>query len=52
MNIWRYCDEVAIRFNTKKSTESKRFDLAIAQSNGRRLKWNDLTAKSKNVKLG
>ena len=51
-HLGSYCDEVAFRFNTKKTTESKRFDLAIAQSNGRRLKWKDLTAKRKNVKLG
>jgi len=30
-HLGSYCDEVAFRFNTKKTTESKRFDLAIAQ---------------------
>lgn len=48
-HLGSYCDEVAFRFNTRKATEAERFDLAIAQSDGRRLKWNDLVAKRKNV---
>lgn len=37
-----YCDEIVFRYNTRKANEAERFDLAIAQSDGRQLKWVDL----------
>jgi len=48
-HLERYCDEVAFRYNTREATEAQRFDLAIAQSDGRRLKWEDLVYEGKKV---
>jgi len=41
----KYCGEFAFRYNTRKLSESTRFDLSLAQSVGRRLKYRTLTNK-------
>jgi len=40
-HLHRYCNEYAYRFNTRKTTESARFDNALSRSAGR-LKYQDL----------
>lgn len=40
----RYCDEFTFRYNTRNISQEERFDTAIAQSEGKRLKYNDLVA--------
>jgi transposase-like protein len=42
----KYCGEFAFRYNTRKLSEATRFDLSLAQSVGRRLKYARLTSKN------
>lgn len=48
-HVESYCDEAAFRYNTRKATESGRFDLAVAQSDGKQLKWDDLVKRGNAV---
>ena len=38
----RYCDEFTYRYDTINDTLEERFNISIVQSEGRRLKYNDL----------
>ena len=40
----RYCDEFVFRYNTKDASQQQRLDIAIAQSEGKRLKYKQLIA--------
>jgi len=42
----KYCGEFAFRYNTRKMSESGRFDVSMAQSVGRRLKYQKLISKN------
>jgi transposase-like protein len=42
-----YCNEFSFRYNTRRLAESERFDLAIIQATGRRLKFAALISKSR-----
>ncbi len=44
-HLHRYCDEFSFRYNTRKLKEVERYELALKQSFGRRLKWDNLVAK-------
>lgn len=44
-HLHRYCNEFAFRYNTRKSQEVERFNLALTQIGGR-LTWNELTKES------
>src|SRR5207245_98751 len=45
-HLFRYLDEQAFRFNNRRDMDDgDRFDLAVRQIVGRRLTWNQLTAK-------
>jgi transposase-like protein len=44
-HLHRYCDEFAYRYNTRKTAEPVRFEDAISQCDGRRLKYNQLIAQ-------
>ena len=45
-HLFRYVDEQAFRFNNRRDMDNgDRFDLAVRQIVGRRLTWNQLTAK-------
>jgi len=39
-----YCNEYSFRYNTRLLSESDRFDFAIAQADGKRLKYKQLTS--------
>ena len=41
----RYCDEFTYRYNTIDSSLNERFDIAIKQSDNKRLKYYDLIEK-------
>ncbi len=42
----RYVDDQAFRYNNRKNNDLGRFDLTVAQSQGKRLTWNQLTGKA------
>lgn len=44
-HLHRYCNEFSFRYNTRKCKEVERFDIALAQSQGR-LKYSQLIAKA------
>ncbi len=45
-HLFRYVDEQAFRFNTRKDlNDGERFDLAVRQIVGKRLTWNEVTGK-------
>jgi transposase-like protein len=43
-HLFRYLDEQAFRFNTRKLTDAARFAVTAAAAFGKRLTWNGLTA--------
>lgn len=49
-HLHRYCDEFSFRYNSRKITDVERFTTSLKQSNGARLKWNDLVASTDPVK--
>lgn len=42
-HLQRYCDEFALRYNTRKIADDERFNLSICNANKLRLKYKDLT---------
>lgn len=40
----RYCDEFSFRYNSRKVTDVQRFHFSVTRAEGKRLKYNDLTA--------
>jgi len=40
----KYCDEFAFRYNTRKVSETKRFEIAVGAVNGKRIKYEELVA--------
>ncbi|PCH96157.1 MAG: hypothetical protein COB85_03865 [Bacteroidetes bacterium] len=38
-HLQRYCDKFTFRYNTRKIIGEERFDLALSQADGRRLKY-------------
>lgn len=44
-HLFRYLDERAFTFNKRELSEQGRFSLVLYQAAGRRLTWNELTAK-------
>lgn len=50
-HLFRYVDEQAFRFNTRKDengepiTDDQRFSLAVSRIVGKRVTWNQLTGK-------
>jgi len=44
-HLHRYCDEFTYRYNTRKETESQRFESAIKESIGVRIKYHQLIEK-------
>ncbi len=42
VHLHRYCVEFDFRYNTRKYSESDRFDLSLTQCNGTRLRYKDL----------
>ena len=45
-SLCRYLDEQAYRYNNRKLDDGERFDLAIRQIVGKRLKWDQRTGKA------
>ncbi|MGI8961991.1 MAG: IS1595 family transposase [Bryobacteraceae bacterium] len=45
-HLFRYLDEQALRFNLRKLTDSERFAFVCSHVTGRRLTWNEMTAKT------
>lgn len=41
-HLQRYCDEFALRYNTRKIADDERFDISLSNADGRRLKYKDL----------
>lgn len=44
-HLYRYCEEQAFRFNTRKDTDGGRFDAVLSQVTGKRLTYATLTGK-------
>jgi transposase-like protein len=44
-HLFRYLDEQAARYNTRKMTDAERFDVAVSQISGKRLTYAELTGK-------
>jgi transposase-like protein len=49
-HLHRYCDEFSFRYNSRKVTDVERFTTSLKQSDGARLRWNDLVASTDPVK--
>ena len=45
-HLHRYCDEFAYRYNTRKKTDSERFNLSIEKASGKRLRYKHLIQKN------
>src|SRR5207302_10045556 len=45
-HLFRYLDEQACRYNTRKMTDADRFDFAVRQIVGKRLTYAELTGKT------
>lgn len=45
-HLFRYVDEQAFRFNTRRLTDAERFSIAVSGVVGRRVMYRDLTGKS------
>jgi hypothetical protein len=45
-HLFRYIDEQAFRFNTRKLTDSERFDISVSEIVGKRLTYAELTGKT------
>jgi len=43
-HLHRYCNEFAFRYNTRKVSETERFNIAVASVNGKRVRYSELTA--------
>jgi transposase-like protein len=44
-HLFRYIDEQACRFNTRKMTDAERFDIAVREIVGKRVTYAELTGK-------
>jgi transposase-like protein len=51
-HLFRYLDEQSFRFNNRKMTDSERFSAAVDGIVGKRLMYDQLTGKMKEVDLG
>jgi hypothetical protein len=45
-HLFRYLDEQTLRFNLRKLTDAERFSFVCSHVAGRRLTWNEMTAKT------
>ncbi len=48
-HLHRYCNEFGYRYNTRKITDSARFEHALQQAKDKRVTWNNLTAKKTEI---
>jgi hypothetical protein len=44
-HLFRYIDEQACRFNTRKMNDAERFDVVVREISGKRLTYKELTGK-------
>src|ERR1022692_597340 len=45
-HLFRYLDEHAFRYNSRKMNDGERFDIMVRQIVGKRLTWDQLTGKA------